>query len=76
VTWVEDDVGRAGRAMTVAAGWLCLTCGKPLTTITRMIRSRGVRTGATGPDGDYVAHLKITKVDGSNVEYDVETKLA
>lgn len=30
----------------------------------------------TGPDGDYVAHLKITKVDGSNVEYDVETKLA
>ncbi|MET0475387.1 MAG: DUF4333 domain-containing protein [Mycobacterium sp.] len=30
----------------------------------------------TGPDGDYVAHLKITKVDGSDVEYDVETKLA
>jgi hypothetical protein len=30
----------------------------------------------TGPDGDSVAHLKITKVDGSNVEYDVETKLA
>jgi hypothetical protein len=30
----------------------------------------------TGPDGDYVAHLKITKVDGSNVLYDIETKLA
>lgn len=30
----------------------------------------------TGPDGDYVAHLKITKVDGSDVEYDVQTKLA
>lgn len=28
----------------------------------------------TGPDGDYTAHLKITKVDGSDVEYDVETK--
>lgn len=38
----------------------------------------GVETDCTftGPDGDYVAHLKITKVDGSNVEYDVETKLA
>ena len=30
----------------------------------------------TAPDGDYVAHLKITKVDGSNVEYDIETKPA
>jgi hypothetical protein len=30
----------------------------------------------TGPDGDYVAHLKITKVDGTNVLYDIETKLA
>ncbi len=30
----------------------------------------------TGPDGDYVAHLKITKVDGSDVLYDIETKLA
>ena len=30
----------------------------------------------TGPDGNYKAHLKITKVDGSNVEYDIETKLA
>ncbi len=30
----------------------------------------------TGPDGDYVAHLKITKVDGSAVLYDIETKLA
>lgn len=30
----------------------------------------------TGPDGDYVANLKITEVDGSNVLYDIETKLA
>ncbi|BDX32707.1 hypothetical protein TUM20985_32540 [Mycobacterium antarcticum] len=30
----------------------------------------------TGPDGDYIAHLKITKVDGSAVLYDIETKLA
>ncbi|MDX1890895.1 DUF4333 domain-containing protein [Mycolicibacterium sp. 050158] len=30
----------------------------------------------TGPDGNYVAHLKITKVDGSDVLYDIETKLA
>lgn len=30
----------------------------------------------TGPDGDHLAHLKITKVDGSNVEYYVEAKLA
>jgi hypothetical protein len=30
----------------------------------------------TGPDGDYLAHLKITKVDGSAVLYDIETKLA
>ncbi len=30
----------------------------------------------TAPDGDYVAHLKITKVDGTNVEYDIETKRA
>lgn len=28
----------------------------------------------TGPDGNYTAHMKITKVDGSDVEYDVETK--
>lgn len=28
----------------------------------------------TAPDGDYVAHLKITKVDGRNVEYDIESK--
>jgi hypothetical protein len=30
----------------------------------------------TAPDGDYVAHLKITKVDGTNVEYDIESKRA
>jgi hypothetical protein len=30
----------------------------------------------TAPDGDYIAHLKITKVDGSNVEYDIATKPA
>lgn len=30
----------------------------------------------TAPDGDYVAHLKITKVDGTNVEYDIESKPA
>jgi hypothetical protein len=30
----------------------------------------------TAPDGDYVAHLKITKVDGTDVEYDIESKPA
>ncbi len=30
----------------------------------------------TGPDGNYDAHLKITKVDGSAVAYDIQTKLA
>jgi hypothetical protein len=30
----------------------------------------------TGPDGNYLAHLKVTKVDGSAVLYDIETKLA
>ncbi len=30
----------------------------------------------SAPDGDYVAHLKITKVEGTNVEYDIETKPA
>lgn len=30
----------------------------------------------TASDGDYVAHLKITKVEGTNVEYDIETKPA
>lgn len=30
----------------------------------------------TGPDGPYVAELKITKVDGSAVLYDIKTKLA
>ena len=30
----------------------------------------------TAPDGDYVAHLTVTKVDGTNVQYDIETKPA
>jgi hypothetical protein len=30
----------------------------------------------TAADGDYIAHLKITKVDGTNVGYDIETKPA
>ena len=30
----------------------------------------------TAPDGDYVAHLTITKVEGTNVQYDIETKPA
>lgn len=30
----------------------------------------------TAPDGNYVAHLKITKVDGTNVQYDIESKRA
>jgi hypothetical protein len=27
----------------------------------------------TGPEGPYVAHMRITKVDGDNVEFDVKT---
>ena len=30
----------------------------------------------TAADGDYTAHLKITKVDGTNVGYDIETNRA
>jgi hypothetical protein len=30
--------------------------------------------GFTGPDGPYVAHLRITKVDGDDVEFDVKTQ--
>jgi uncharacterized protein DUF4333 len=28
----------------------------------------------TGPEGPYVAHMRITKVDGDNVEFDVKTR--
>jgi hypothetical protein len=28
----------------------------------------------TGPDGDYTAHMKVTKVEGENVEFYVESK--
>ncbi|MBV8965760.1 MAG: DUF4333 domain-containing protein [Mycobacteriaceae bacterium] len=28
----------------------------------------------TGPDGPYTAHVKITKVDGDNVEFDIKTQ--
>ncbi len=28
----------------------------------------------TGPEGPYVAHMRITKVDGDNVEFDVRTQ--
>jgi uncharacterized protein DUF4333 len=28
----------------------------------------------TGPEGPYVAHMRITKVDGDNVEFDVQTR--
>jgi hypothetical protein len=27
----------------------------------------------TGPEGPYTAHLKVTKVDGSDVEFDIKT---
>jgi hypothetical protein len=27
----------------------------------------------TGPDGKYTAHLKITKIDGEDVTYDIRT---
>jgi hypothetical protein len=30
--------------------------------------------GFTGPEGPYVAHMRITKVDGDNVEFDVKTQ--
>ncbi|MGU3502188.1 DUF4333 domain-containing protein [Mycobacterium sp. C31M] len=30
----------------------------------------------TGPDGDYVANVKITKVDGDDVEFYIESKRA
>lgn len=28
----------------------------------------------TGPDGDYTAHLKITKVNGDDVEFYIQSK--
>jgi Domain of unknown function (DUF4333) len=28
----------------------------------------------TGPDGDYTAHMKVTKVEGENVEFYIESK--
>lgn len=28
----------------------------------------------TGPDGSYVAHVRVTKVDGDDVEFFVDTK--
>ncbi|HEY9305270.1 MAG TPA: DUF4333 domain-containing protein [Mycobacterium sp.] len=28
----------------------------------------------TGPEGPYVAHMRITKVDGDNVEFDIRTQ--
>ena len=30
--------------------------------------------GFTGPEGPFVAHMRITKVDGDNVEFDVKTQ--
>jgi hypothetical protein len=30
----------------------------------------------TGPDGDYVAHMKIEKVEGEQVLFDINTELA
>jgi hypothetical protein len=30
----------------------------------------------TGPDGDYTAHVKVTKVEGDDVEFLIETKLS
>jgi len=32
--------------------------------------------GFTGPEFPYVAHMRITKVDGDNVEFDVKTRRA
>ena len=28
----------------------------------------------TGPDGDYTAHMKVTKVEGENVEFYIQTR--
>ncbi|MDX1872559.1 DUF4333 domain-containing protein [Mycolicibacterium sp. 120266] len=28
----------------------------------------------TGPDGDYTAHMKVTKVDGAAVEFYIQSK--
>jgi hypothetical protein len=28
----------------------------------------------TGPDGDYTAYVKVTKVEGENVEFYIQTK--
>lgn len=30
--------------------------------------------GFTGPEGPYVAHMRITKVDGDDIEFDVRTQ--
>ena len=30
--------------------------------------------GFTGPEGPYVAHMRITKVDGDDVEFDIKTQ--
>ncbi len=30
----------------------------------------------TGPDGDYVAHMKIEKIEGEQVLFDINTELA
>jgi len=30
----------------------------------------------TGPDGPYTAHMKVTKIDGDNVEFDINTYLS
>jgi hypothetical protein len=30
--------------------------------------------GFTGPDGPYVAHMRVTKVAGDDVEFDVKTQ--
>src|ERR1700754_3100355 len=29
----------------------------------------------TGPDGDYTAHMKVLKIDGEQVLFDINTKL-
>jgi hypothetical protein len=30
--------------------------------------------GFTGPEGPYVAHMRITKIDGDSIEFDVKTQ--
>ncbi len=30
----------------------------------------------TGPDGPYTAHLKVTKIDGDDVFFDIKTQLS